>query len=59
MRLKLFNDLTSLSFDEFEDYLEILAHEDQWIRYRIQESVYKIRLLEARQASIPLDEKVT
>tara|TARA_B100000575_G_scaffold294556_1_gene311489 strand:+ start:15359 stop:17314 length:1956 start_codon:yes stop_codon:yes gene_type:complete len=53
---ELFNDLSSLSFDKFEEYLEILAHEDQWIHYRIQESVYKIRLLEARQASIPLDE---
>ncbi len=52
----LFHDLPSLSFDEFEKYLEILAHQDGWIRYRIQESVYQIRLLEARQARIPLDE---
>ena len=53
---KLFNDLSSLSFDKFEDYLEILAYEDKWIRYRIQESVYKVRLIGARQASIPIDE---
>ena len=32
----LFQDLPSLSFDEFEQYLEIIAHQDQWIRYRIQ-----------------------
>ena len=54
----LFQDLPSLSFDEFEQYLEIIAHQDQWIRYRIQESVYQLRLVQARQATIPLDEKV-
>lgn len=53
---QLFNDLPSLSFEKFEEYLEILAHEDKWIRYRIQESGYKIRLLETRQPSIPIDE---
>ncbi len=52
----LFDDLPSLSFDEFEQYLEILMHEDQWIRYRIQESVYELMLLEPRQQNIPIDQ---
>lgn len=55
---ELFNNLSSLSFDKFDEYLEILANKDQWIRYRIQDSFYKIRLLEARQATIPLDESL-